>query len=484
MNKRKAFHQLGLLGVALLAACGGNSGESQPSATQQETAQLADGSAARESAEWVSQNPTGEVIQAKLPDREEPVDLVVKGDIAFLGDMAMGHVHGNQLLGSEGQFLQHLDGNATQSGREMALGSGIVNAPRQKWPSAVIPYEFDPAATTATRSAFETAKRDFDAKTVIRWVPRANQANYVRVITGGGCYSYVGTIGGRQDMSIGNGCGANAARHEMGHALGLAHEQVRQDRDQFVNVNLDLTGGGRSQYEIDRGSAGTPIGSYDFESMMHYRNYQVNGRWIFEPKTGFPPERVGNDRFNTFTPGDLQAIAAIYGSPGGGGGGGSIALALDTWVSFRVKNEGLTNRFLRHQGSLAYTEIVTGGSAALLKADASFKVVRALDGTPCYSLQSSNFPDHYLRHQNYRLRIDRSDGSTLFKQDATFCAQTGLANEGGVSLVSRNLPGHYIRHYNATVWLARKGGANSVDTATLFEKDVSWDLANAWSPGR
>jgi Alpha-L-arabinofuranosidase B (ABFB) domain/Astacin (Peptidase family M12A) len=478
MNKTSAIHQLGLLSAALLAACGGSSGESRSSAAQ-DAVLLADGSSARESALWVSQNPTGEVIQAKLPDQEAPTDLVVKGQMAFLGDMAIGHVHGNQLLGSEGQFLQHIDGSALHNGRESPLGSGIVNAPRQKWPNAVIPYEFDPAATQATRNAFETAKRDYDAKTVIRFVPRTNQANYVRVITGDGCYSYVGTIGGRQDMSIGNGCSANAARHEMGHALGLAHEQVRQDRDRFVKVNLDLLGN-TSQYDIDKGSAGTPIGDYDFESMMHYNNYKVNGRWIFEPKMGFPPEQIGNGRYNTFTPGDLQAVAAIYGTPGGSG----IALALDTWVSFRVRNEGLTNRYLRHQGSLGFTEVITGGSTALLKADASFKVVRALDGTPCYSLQSSNYPDHYLRHQNYRLRIDRNDGSALFRQDATFCAQTGLANSGGVSLVSRNLPGHYIRHYRAEVWMAKKGAGGSADNANLFEDDVSWDLVNAWAPGR
>jgi hypothetical protein len=187
------------------------------------------------------------------------------------------------------------------------MGSGIVNAAGQKWPGGVIPYEIDPAASAETRSAFAGAKADYDAKTTIRFVPRTNQADYVRIVTSDGCWSYVGKIGGRQDLSLGNGCGVNPARHELGHAVGLAHEQVRQDRDSWVTVNA-----GGSQNAIDWGTAGVPIGSYDFESMMHYRNYYVNGRWDYVPKTGFPADRVGNDSINSFSGGDFGAISAIY----------------------------------------------------------------------------------------------------------------------------------------------------------------------------
>jgi Alpha-L-arabinofuranosidase B (ABFB) domain len=153
-------------------------------------------------------------------------------------------------------------------------------------------------------------------------------------------------------------------------------------------------------------------------------------------------------------------------------------------VSFKVLTPGFDNRFLRHQASLGFTEVVNTASADLLKQDASFKVVRAMDGTPCYSFQSRNFPNQYLRHSNWRLRIDASDGSNLFKQDATFCAQTGLAGKGGVSLVSRNYPGAYIRHYNAEVWLAKKGDPRASATANQFEIDSSWELRGAWSAGQ
>jgi Alpha-L-arabinofuranosidase B (ABFB) domain/Astacin (Peptidase family M12A) len=489
--KRISSHCAGWLSLLALTACGGGAGSGDA-----ETVALVAASPAEESALWQSQNPTGETLEITLSGRSLPLSATVKGDMAFLGDIAVGKISGGEVVGEEGQVLARVGApgaDSKQAELAHALGSGIVNAPNQKWPKGVIPYEIDPLASAETRAAFEGAKNDFHAKTVIRFVPRTTEAKYVRVITGTGCWSYVGTIGGRQDLSLGKGCGVNPARHELGHAVGLAHEQVRQDRDNYVNVNLDLTGTGRSQYEIDRGSAGIPIGPYDFESMMHYRNYKVNGRWIFEPKTGFAPEKVGNDRLNTFSPGDLSAIVALYGNGGSGGGGSGggggnvggqgIALQLGQSVSFKVMTPGFTDRYLRHQYSLGFTEVVNGSSVALLKADASFRVVQAVDGTPCYSFESSNYPGRYLRHQALRLRIDANDGSNLFKADATFCAQTGLAGEGGVSFVSRNFPGHYIRHYNAEVWLAKKGGPMTSESASKYEIDASWGLVGAWAPG-
>lgn len=252
-----------------------------------------------------AQHPEGQNFQARLLGFEEPVTAVLKGEHAFIGDVVVARLEGQQLVTPDKQVILDLSGDALTP-----QGTGIINTTGQKWPGGVIPYQFDPSATQVDRDAFLRAKADYDAKTAVRFVPRTNQADYVNVVSKPGCYSYIGRIGGAQELSLGNGCGVNPARHEMGHAVGLNHEQVRQDRDQWITVNA-----GGSQNAIDYGSAGTPIGPYDFQSMMHYRNYFVNGRWDYVPKNGFPPERVGNDEINTFTPGDLNAIAALYGAP-------------------------------------------------------------------------------------------------------------------------------------------------------------------------
>jgi hypothetical protein len=57
----------------------------------------------------------------------------------------------------------------------------------------------------------------------IRFVQRTNQATYLQIIKGSGCWSYVGMqrTPGAQQLSIGNGCGWDMiVAHELLHALG------------------------------------------------------------------------------------------------------------------------------------------------------------------------------------------------------------------------------------------------------------------------
>lgn len=156
--------------------------------------------------------------------------------------------------------------------------------------------------------------------------------------------------------------------------------------------------------------------------------------------------------------------------------GDETTLQVGRAVSFQVTNPGLTDRYLRHQGSIARTDVVNAASSTTLKQDASFRIVAALDGTPCYSFESLNFPGHYLRHAGYQLRKDPLVDTTLFRQDATWCAQQGLSGTG-VSLASRNFPQRYLRHRSAQVWL------DAPDGSQVFRQDASWNLVNAWAGG-
>jgi hypothetical protein len=151
--------------------------------------------------------------------------------------------------------------------------------------------------------------------------------------------------------------------------------------------------------------------------------------------------------------------------------------------TFWVVTAGFTDRVLRHQNGLAVTSVV-GGSDGLGKQDATFTVRASLADTSCYSLESVNYQGSFLRHANFRVRLDANDGSALFKSDATFCAQPGLAG-GDVSLASYNIAGKWVRHKNGEVWIGAASGVDPGDgNAGSFNPDATWRPANGlWTGG-
>ncbi len=68
---------------------------------------------------------------------------------------------------------------------------------------------------------------------------------------------------------------------------------------------------------------------------------------------------------------------------------------------------------------------MNSGSSAVLKADATWRIVTGLANSNCYSFESRNYPGEFLRHREFRVRRDANDNSALFKTDATWCAVAG-----------------------------------------------------------
>jgi len=57
--------------------------------------------------------------------------------------------------------------------------------------------------------------------------------------------------------------------HELGHALGLWHEQSRSDRGNYITINWDrIPDDVEHNFEIH--SEASYFGPYDFDSIMHY----------------------------------------------------------------------------------------------------------------------------------------------------------------------------------------------------------------------
>ena len=54
-------------------------------------------------------------------------------------------------------------------------------------------------------------------------MPRTTETDYIEVIRGSGCWSYVGKQGGKQQLSLKQGCAYDVGTpaHEFMHAIGI-----------------------------------------------------------------------------------------------------------------------------------------------------------------------------------------------------------------------------------------------------------------------
>jgi Astacin (Peptidase family M12A) len=75
----------------------------------------------------------------------------------------------------------------------------------------------------AQRNIVAEGLHDIEMQTCVRFVPRSTQDDYIEIIDGDGCYSYLGRIGGRQVLSLNKtDCvrSKGTTTHEFIHALG------------------------------------------------------------------------------------------------------------------------------------------------------------------------------------------------------------------------------------------------------------------------
>lgn len=133
------------------------------------------------------------------------------------------------------------------------------------------------------------------------------------------------------------------------------------------------------------------------------------------------------------------------------------------------------DRAIRHRNWLGWLEPVGPTSPSLAKLDAAFTIRRGLGDATCYSLESKNYPNHFLNYGGARVKLLRRPTATdrTFDLESTFCARRGLAGSE-VSLEAKAKPGWFVRHRNFEVWLDRFDGTAS------FPRDAGFSIAPAF----
>ncbi|KAK6019378.1 astacin [Ostertagia ostertagi] len=180
----------------------------------------------------------------------------------------------------------------------------------KRWTNNKVFYYFDANITVPTRQYIRTVLKYLQQRTCLSFIESTTAATRIKVFGGSGCYSYVGMLSGVQELSLPDGCiVVGTVAHEFMHALGSVHTHMRDDRDNFVKVNLTNVAPGYENNFVKQSKTINPV-PYEYGSVMQYvsTSMAIQGHTM-EPLQKRFQRTMGSNVISYY---DLKALNKFY----------------------------------------------------------------------------------------------------------------------------------------------------------------------------
>jgi astacin len=274
---------------------------------------------------------TQQVKQALLKKAKLDTEVVATNDGTFQKDILLTEAQANTMINEINSGRESgTTPNAPPTSRMARSALFLETLPTQRWPNdRPIQYMFDQSLNENDRGAVTAAIKEIESKTCVRFKfettkPANAHIYYIKATSSQICgLSYIGKVDPINPIYLTFACGnpTGVAIHETLHALGLNHEQLRGDRDQFIKINWEnVNPQNYDFFAIADAKQFTSYGvKYDYGSIMHYNQY-IASQTPNKPTMIAKVEPAKNNPLmgqrNTLSPKDIEIISKMYCVPG------------------------------------------------------------------------------------------------------------------------------------------------------------------------